>query len=55
MHVLGGAVPAHALPSLFVLSMAMGIAFERTRAIGVPITMHVAFNLGNIIVAVLTH
>ncbi len=55
MHVLGGAVPAHALPSLFVLSMAMGIAFERTRAIAVPMTMHVLFNLANVVVAVLTH
>ncbi|HMN40633.1 MAG TPA: type II CAAX endopeptidase family protein [Phycisphaerales bacterium] len=55
MHTLGGGVPAHALPSLFVLSMAMGIAFERTRSIAVPMTMHVLFNLGNIVVAVLTH
>jgi membrane protease YdiL (CAAX protease family) len=56
MHVLGGGpVPMHALPSIFTLGLAMGIAFERTRSIAVPITMHALFNLANIVVAVAAH
>jgi len=50
MHV--SMVPPHALPTLFVLGVAMGLAFERTRRLGVPITMHVLFNAGNIAAAV---
>ena len=33
---------------LFALSVAMGIAYERTRSIGVPIVMHMAFNGWNV-------
>lgn len=45
-----GAIGARwdALLTLFVLSMALGIAFERTRRLGVPIVMHGAFNAANI-------
>lgn len=41
----------HALGPLFVLSISLGIAFERTKRIGVPIAMHMAFNAMNIAVA----
>lgn len=45
MHI--PAVPAegrYALVQIFVLSIAMGIAYERTRRLGVPIVMHIGFN-----------
>jgi len=47
-------VPAHALPVLFALGMMFGIAYERTRMLGVPMVMHTAFNAANIVVAVLS-
>lgn len=37
---------------LAVLSLALGMAFERTKKIGVPIVMHVLFNAGNVALAV---
>lgn len=42
------AVPHHALPTLFVLSASMGLAFERSKRLGVPILMHMCFNAFNI-------
>ena len=54
MHFVGGGpVPWHALPPLFTLSIGIGIAFERTRGLATPITMHVLFNAANIAVAIL--
>jgi membrane protease YdiL (CAAX protease family) len=47
---LGAAAP-HALIVLLVLSLAMGIAYERTGRILVPILMHVGFNGFNILVS----
>lgn len=47
-----GTVPPHALPSLFMLSVCIGFAFERTRSLGVAIGMHVAFNAINVSLAV---
>ncbi len=44
-------VPVHGLAVLFVLSLAFGVAFERTGRLGVPIVMHAAFNAANIVVA----
>ncbi len=41
----------HALIALFVLSMCLGVAFERTKRLGVPMTMHIAFNVLNIALA----
>lgn len=41
-------VPWHALPTLFVLSIGMGVAFERSGRVGVPILMHVLFNGSNV-------
>jgi len=45
-------VPYYALAPLFVLSVTMGLAFERTRHIGVPMIMHAAFNAMNVALAV---
>lgn len=45
-----GIADAHALVPLFVLGLAMGIAYERTRRLGVPIVMHMAFNAINVLI-----
>ena len=50
MHV--GAVEPHALVGLFVLSLGFGWAYARTGRLTASITMHMAFNAGNIILAV---
>ncbi len=50
-----GAVPPHALANLFVLSIAMGVAFERTRSLGVSILMHVGFNAANVAIGLWLH
>lgn len=50
-HRMGDQVPWHAIPTLFVLGTLMGLAYERTGRLAVPIAMHAAFNLGNIILA----
>jgi membrane protease YdiL (CAAX protease family) len=33
----------------------MGVAYERTRRLGVPMTMHALFNLGNVVVGMAMH
>lgn len=49
---LGGElVPYYSLAPLFVLAVAMGLAYERTRRIGVPILMHIGFNAINVFFA----
>ncbi len=53
---LGSGVPAedaHALAPLFVLSVGMGVAYERTRRPLVPMVMHMGFNGINVLVAAL--
>jgi len=45
-------VPYYALAPLFMLSVTMGIAFERTRHIGVPMIMHAAFNAMSVAIVV---
>lgn len=53
---LGAGVPvdqARALAPLFVLSVAMGIYYERTRRVVVPIIMHMAFNTANLVLLML--
>jgi len=47
----GAGVPWYAVVTLFVLSIALGLAFERTRHLGTPIVMHMAFNALNIAMA----
>lgn len=52
LHYVGGeAVPYYSLAPLFVLAVAMGLAYERTRRIGVPILMHIGFNAINVFFA----
>jgi membrane protease YdiL (CAAX protease family) len=45
------AVPWHALLPIFAVGMTCGIAYERTRRVGVPIMMHICFNAMNVILA----
>lgn len=45
MHVVGStSVPWYSLPAIAVLGLSMGVAFEKTGRLGVPIVMHVLFN-----------
>lgn len=44
------AVPWYALPGLFVFGCALGVAYERTARLGVPMLMHMLFNLVNIVI-----
>lgn len=44
-------VPWHALLPIFTLGLSMGIAYERTKRLGVPIAMHVCFNATNVALA----
>jgi membrane protease YdiL (CAAX protease family) len=55
MHRLGGenSVPWHALLPIFAVGMSCGIAYERTKRVGVPITMHVCFNALNVLLALM--
>lgn len=48
VHRAGDAVPWHAIPALFVLGLAIGVAYERFKGLGVPIAMHAGFNAINI-------
>lgn len=52
MHVT--VVEWYALPALFVLSMGLGIAAERTKGLLAPIVIHAAFNLLNLGMALMT-
>lgn len=45
-------VPWQAIGILAVLGIGLGAAYERTRSIGVPITIHAAFNAANVAAAV---
>ncbi len=49
-----GSAQPHALPTLLVLGLAIGVVYERTRGLLAPIAMHMLFNAGNVAVAVLT-
>jgi len=51
--VHAGIADVRALPGLFTLGVALGIAFERTGRIGVPIVMHALFNALNSGIALL--
>lgn len=46
-----GAVPWHAMLTLGVLGASIGVAYERTKRLAVPITIHVLFNVYNIAMA----
>jgi len=49
-----GSVDVHALPVLFVLSLAFGWVFERTGRLTSAIVMHALFNAANFALAMLT-
>lgn len=54
MHIAGGAgMPWYAVAVVTVLSICMGVAFERTRDLSTPIVMHILFNAGNVAMALL--
>ncbi len=46
-------VPWHALLPIFALGLTCGVAYERTKRVGVPITMHVCFNALNVLLALM--
>ncbi len=46
--------PVYVLPLLFLLGLLMGIAYERTKRLGVPIVMHMVFNAVNLGMAIWT-
>ena len=48
-------VPWHALIPIFAVGLACGVAYERTRRVGVPIMIHLCFNLLNVILAMLVN
>jgi membrane protease YdiL (CAAX protease family) len=47
-----GGVPWYALPSLLALSIGLGVAYERTGKVAVPILVHAGFNAANLAAAV---
>jgi len=56
MHRVGAPearVPWHALLPIFAIGVACGVGYERTKRVGVPITMHMCFNLLNVLLALL--
>lgn len=56
MHRAGPAearVPWHALLPIFALGISCGVGYERTRRVGVPVMMHMCFNLMNVALALL--
>lgn len=46
-----GVGPWYGLVPILVLSLSVGLAFERTRSLAVPIGMHVVFNAANVALA----
>ncbi|MCH2136118.1 MAG: CPBP family glutamic-type intramembrane protease [Phycisphaerales bacterium] len=50
MHL--GAVEVHALPGLFVLSLGFGWVQAQTGRLAAAVTMHMLFNIGNLLLAV---
>ena len=56
MHRVGGegfAVPWHAVPVILALGVSCGVAYERTKRVGVPIGMHICFNALNVVMALI--
>jgi membrane protease YdiL (CAAX protease family) len=45
-------VPWYAVAAVFVLGLAMGLAFERTKSLGTSIVMHIGFNALNVAIAI---
>lgn len=54
MHRMGETpVPWHALLPIFAVGIACGVAYERTKRVGVPITIHACFNALNVVLALI--
>jgi membrane protease YdiL (CAAX protease family) len=49
---IGKDVPWYSVAAVFVLGLAMGLAFEKTKSLGTSIAMHIGFNAVNVAVAV---
>ncbi len=45
-------MPGHALSTIAVLSVGIGLAYERTKRLGVPLVMHALFNTVNVLTAI---
>ena len=50
---IGADMPWYGIAPVFVLGLAMGFAFERTRMLGTSVAMHVGFNALNVAMALL--
>ncbi len=46
-------VPWHSMPVLFAVGLTCGVAYERTRRVGVPIAMHMLFNMFNVMMVLI--
>lgn len=46
-------LPWHALLPIFAVGVACGVGYERTKRVGVPITIHMCFNALNVVMAML--
>ena len=53
LHRVGNTVPWHALPTLAALGVACGVAYERTKRVGVPIAIHMGFNAMNVLIVLI--
>lgn len=54
VHRIGATpLPYHALIPIFAVGLTCGVAYERTKRVGVPITMHVCFNALNVMLALM--
>lgn len=48
-------VPYYSLLPIFAVGLTCGVAYERTKRVGVPMTMHICFNALNVLLVVLTN
>lgn len=56
IHRLGAQpVPYYSLLPIFAVGLTCGVAYERTKRVGVPMTMHICFNALNVLLVVLTN
>jgi len=54
IHRLGPTpLPWHALLPIFAVGLTAGVAYERTKRVGVPIMMHICFNALNVLLALM--
>ena len=54
IHRIGATpVPYYALLPIFAVGMSCGVAYERTKRVGVPMTIHICFNALNVLMVML--